>query len=215
MPRFESSGYAGLPDALYVEVPGLQQVPAHRLAEQCVTIARRDAPKLSGALANGLRPFSGDGFFGIRWDTSIVWFLEAGTRPRTMRSLAGRVIPMWLDDPRGALKKQNPKAKTRITRSGRPQVLIFRRAAKQGQRRPDGKLASFPGAPGRIASRESARPLTTPGKVGGRIALNNSGVRWRHPGLQSRGFIRNAVMTVSKSSGFQGNIAVRDLGRAG
>lgn len=212
--RYANSGYAGLPDALYAEVRWLTDVAlAAALADQATQLARRLFPKVSGASAADLQPFYGVGFFGIHWTSPVVWFQEAGTKPRTMRSLAGKTIPMWVDDPRGTLRKKNPKAQTRITRSGKAQTLIFRRAARQGQRRPDGSVASYPGAPGRIASREASRPNTSAGKVGGAIALGNVGVRWRHPGLGSRNVIRHSVMTVAARHGIRAGIRVRDLGR--
>jgi hypothetical protein len=147
--------------------------------------------------------------------TSVVWYQDHGTNAFTMRSLAGRTIPMWIDDPTGMERKNNPKAKTRVTESGKVQVLIFRRAAQIGQRKRvykrdpktglkilvSDKPMSYPGAPGRISRREAAQPWTTPGKRPGAIASGNGGVRWRHPGLQARAFLNTSVTLGAQKAG--------------
>jgi|tagenome__1003787_1003787.scaffolds.fasta_scaffold20951591_3 hypothetical protein len=194
------------PDRMVILVePGLE---TESLAQRAVYTAQLVMPKVTGYMVTTLRPISGDNFFGIYFPDRRIWFLEQGTRPFTMRSLAGKTIPMWINDPTGSERRANPKAKTRTTVDGRTQVLIFRRAAKHGARKtvsrraPDGSLrtvtvpASYPGAAGRIKRREAAQPLTTPSRVGGRIARGNVGVRWRHPGTSGRNFL-NYAMTVT------------------
>jgi hypothetical protein len=168
---------------------------------------------MSGDGAKRLTPVYGLGFFGIKWQDSWMWFQENGIKAFTMRSLQGKTIPMWIDDASGQERAKNPRAKTRTTASGKVQVLIFRRAAMQGERRqvtkkgPGGTLvsksvpASFPGAPGRISVRESAKPYTTQGRVAGAIARGNGGVRWRHPGLSPRFFMNNALTIAAQENG--------------
>lgn len=150
---------------------------------------------------------------GMASHNSYVWFQEQGIRPFTMFSLAGKTIPMWVDDPTGTEREKNPRAQTRITLSGKVQVLIFRRAALPGQRITkrrkvaDGTWedysapASYPGAPGRIGRRETSRPMTTPGRVPGAIARGNVGVRWRHPGLAPRRFLNHAMSLAAMQGG--------------
>lgn len=131
-----------------------------------------------------------------------MWYAEHGSGAHTMKSLAGRVVPMWVPDPQGQLSAENPKAKTRVTVDGRRQVLIFRRAAKLGQRkrvvrRVGGAQthvevpASYPGAPGRIAARSSS----------GAILAGNTGVRWRHPGNRGQHFISRSISAVAEAAG--------------
>jgi hypothetical protein len=167
--------------------------------------ARLAAPKLSGSSARRITPVSGDGFAGLQWLDPHVWYQNQGIQPFTMKSLAGKTIPMWIDDPTGKERTKNPKARTRITASGKTQVLIFRRAAEMGARRRvrHGGVwttvpASYPGAPGRIAVRESARPDTTPGRVAGAIARGNVGVRWRFPGLDGRQFLQHGLVVAAQ-----------------
>lgn len=150
---------------------------------------------------------------GMASHNSYVWFQEQGIRAFTMFSLAGKTIPMWVDDPTGTEREKNPGAKTRTTLSGKVQVLIFRRAAMPGQtikrRRKvaDGTYeeyavpASYPGAPGRIGKREAAQPRTTPGRRPGAIARGNIGVRWRHPGLAPRKFLNHAMTLAAEQGG--------------
>src|SRR5207302_2685404 len=140
------------------------------LARHARDYARNHAPKLSGAMAGGIRAIWGRGWYGLSWRLDRVWYQEAGTRPRTMWSLEGKTIPMWIDDPTGKERQENPRAKTRVTKSGKAQVLIFRKAKGVG-------------SPGRISLREAPRPHTRPGRLGGAIARSNVGVKWRHPGL--------------------------------
>lgn len=171
-------------------------------------------PKMSGASAARMQPLYGKGYFGLSWQDSYVFFQDHGIRPFTMRSLAGKTIPMWIDDPTGQERSKNPKAKVRVTQSGKTQVLIFRKAANLGQRKTkygkdrngnrvviSDKPASYPGAPGRIANREAGAPWTRGGKQGGQIAAGNSGVRWRHPGIAPRLFLNNALTLAAQWNG--------------
>lgn len=196
-----------VPTRMWIEMPGQDALACRRLASSAADIARRNAPKMSGRSARRIRPISGVGWYGLAWSDAYVWYQEEGINPFTMRSLAGKTIPMWIDDPTGAERAKNPRARTRTTASGKTQVLIFRRAAKIGARRRVRRRgamvdapASYPGAPGRIAVREAAAPLTTPGRVGGRIAVRNVGVRWRHPGLAPRGFLANGLLQAAQQA---------------
>lgn len=167
-------------------------------AEHAITVAKEIMPKVTGSLAMTLTPLYGIGYFGIYFPDRRVWFLEQGTRARTMHSLSGKIIPMWIDDPTGKERRENPKARTRSTLDGRTQVLIFRRvgvkgAARQARGR---RVARYPGQAGRIVRREAGQPLTTPGRTGGRIAKGNVGVSWRNPGMVGRRFL-NYAMTVA------------------
>lgn len=195
------------PDRVIMLVPGLAPARARAIANQAVREARRKMPKMTGDSARRLQPLYGKGFFGIYFPDSVVWFQDHGIRPFTMNNLEGKVIPMWVDDPTGSERAKNPKAKTRTTTSGKNQVLIFRKVAKKGTRitkyRTDPKTGikrvvvdkpgSYPGAPGRISTRESGSPRTTPGRVAGAIGRGNGGVRWRHPGIAPRLFLNNAM----------------------
>jgi hypothetical protein len=159
-------------------------------------------PRVSGAAARSLEPYWGRGFFGVRWSSRHLWYPEAGTRAHTMRGLAGKVVPMWVSDEDGSLRRTNPRIKTRTTDDGRRQVLIFRRAGRIGERRTarrrvGGQVvttsvpASYPGAPGRIALRSAA----------GQVARGNVGVRWRHPGTAPGGYVRSAILEVCQQAG--------------
>lgn len=212
-PRHENQALLGRsPDRLYMEMDTGDDAVNGALAELAVILARQFAPKLSGEGAAGLYPLWGPDHIGIGWDHPRMWMQEIGTNPFTMRNLQGKTIPMWLDDPRGVLRAQNPKAKTRVTVNGRVQVLIFRKAAKVGsrkdvQRKIGGVMQtvnvprSYPGAPGRIATREAAAPQTTQGKIGGAIARRNIGVRWRHPGLSPRSFMLRGMVEACRRQG--------------
>lgn len=201
------------PDRILVAAPGVDRRVARRLADDALRQARLHIPKLTGRASRGLRAVYGDGWFGIRWDVDYAWFQEAGRRPQTMRYLAGRVVPMWIDDPTGEERRKNPRARVRTTASGKRQVLIFRKAARIGQRKRVRRVdargrvtvrdvpASYPGAPGRIARRypETGHiARTTPPHVG---------VRWRHPGLLPREFVTYALANVGRAAG----IAVSDV----
>jgi hypothetical protein len=207
------------PDRLIMLVPNLSGAKARAAANAAVREARRVMPKLSGQSASRIFPLYGKGFFGIGFADSYVWFQENGIRPFTMYNLAGKTIPMWVNDPTGTERQRNPKAKTRVTMSGVTQVLIFRKVAQIGQTktvtrrsRLTGTVekvqtpASYPGAPGRIGRREAAAPYTTPGKTGGQIASGNVGVRWRHPGLAPRKFLNHSITMAAQ---WQGILPIR------
>jgi hypothetical protein len=161
------------------------------LASLAVQRARASMPKISGRLASTLTPVFGDTYWGIYFPDRKAWYLEQGTSPFTMNSLAGKIIPMWVDDPDGSVaKKQGRKAQTRMTIDGRRQTKIFRKAAEKGSRKQvkrRGRMVSvprsYPGAPGRISNRSS----------GGMIGSPNGGVRWRHPGIDSRHYMNRAM----------------------
>lgn len=203
------------PDRMIMVEKGLSPGRARAAARDAVRMARRRMPKLSGEAARGMQPLYGKGYFGIQWATQVVWYQDHGTKPFTMRSLAGKTVPMWIDDPTGSEREANPKAQVRRTESGKIQVLIFRRAARIGQRirkyRRDpatglkvvveDRPASYPGAPGRISRREAKRPWTAPGKRPGAIKKGNVGVRWRHPGLHPRSFLNTSLTQAAQKAG--------------
>lgn len=204
---------------IYV-APELEIEEAYEAAQLAVRHAQALCPKLTGTGASGIRPIFGEGYFGLTWEMPYIWIQNQGARPFLMRSLAGKTIPMWLDDPTGALQRDNPKAQTRVTASGRPQVLIFRRAAPIGSRKvvkrkgPGGAIlsvdvpASYPGAAGRIANREAASPYTTEGRLGGRISRGNIGIRWYFPGLSPRNFLEEGLHRAATDVGARGHISV-------
>ena len=202
------------PDRAIMVVDGMRLRQARACAHAAVREARRKMPKLSGRAASRLLPLWGQGYFGIRWLDSYVFFQDHGIRPFTMNRLEGKTIPMWVDDHTGTERAKNPKAKTRITASGKQQVLIFRRVGRRSQATQRTRLdpatrlprsvqtsASYPGAPGRIGKRQAASPLTTEGKQGGQVAAGNVGVKWRHPGLSPRLFINNAITLAAQWHG--------------
>jgi hypothetical protein len=206
----DTSSSLNAPDRLYVLLEGLDQHRAWAMAQQAVRLAQANAPKLTGRSASRLRPYYGAGFFGIRWMDPQVWYNEAGTRPRVMKNLAGKTIPMWIDDPTGTERAKNPKAKVRTTASGKQQILIFRKVAKIGATKNVRKKvrgtyrqvdvpASYPGAPGRIVRRQI---VIYPGAHNGKIAVRNIGIRWYNPGLAGKGFLHHAILTVAESSGY-------------
>lgn len=199
---------SGLPDRLVMLAPGMSEQDMHALAMDAVYTARTTMPRVTGATANRLAPLSGQGWFGIYFPDPWVWFLEHGTGPYTMRSLAGKTVPLWVYDEDGKLRAANPKIKVRRTLDGRTQVLIFRRAAPLGQRKRVRRrnrwtgqdetvwtAASYPGAPGRI-SRRSTGVGWEQGPAG-QIGSGNVGVRWRHPGLRSLQFLNAALAMVA------------------
>lgn len=207
-------------DRLYMRVPGVMVEDIARLtAETALRHAQFRAPRLSGASGGRLQPIWGPDYFGIRWLDNYVWFQEMGINPFLMDSLQGKLIPMWVEDADGSLRKGNPKIKERVTVDGRRQVLIFRHAAKKGERkqvkRNIGGVSmyvsvprSYPGAPGRINRRHPGAPITR-GGVGGQIAKGNGGVRWRHPGLSSRFFLHESLILAAVEIGLpRGEIGV-------
>lgn len=187
-------------------------------AQMAVGMARYRAPKLTGMGAKNLTPLWGNGYFGIHFEEHM-WYQNTGVRPQTMRWVAGKTIPMWIDDPTGVERRKYPKAKTRTTESGRVQVLIFRRAAMPGQRKTKTETRggvtvtrsvpmSYPGAPGRISVREAPAPFTTPGRIGGRIASPNVGVRWYFPGLAPRNFLEDSLIQTGNYFKVAGTIRI-------
>lgn len=200
----------GIPGVIYMR-SSRSLAENRQMAQQAVRFGRTIVPKLSGTAAKGMVPYFSEGAFGIRWDQSYLWFQEAGIRAFTMSKLAGKVIPMWIDDPTGKEARDNPKAKKR-TISGRKQILIFRRAAKPGQRKrvarrnSQGKILgyrtvpmSYPGAPGRITHRLSV------GTIAGKPprSMPHVGVRWRHPGLEGRGMLQHAMLETARAHGLR------------
>jgi hypothetical protein len=200
--------------------PDLPIEQCYDAAELAVKHAQALCPKLTGTGASGIRPLFGEGYFGLTWTMPYLWVQNQGARPFLMRSLAGKTIPMWIDDPTGVEKERNPKAQTRVTESGRPQVLIFRKAAPIGSRKtvqrrgPGGAMISvdvprsYPGAAGRIANREAPVPYTTPGRLGGQIARGNIGIRWYFPGLAPKNFFEEGLHRAAQDLGAQGHIAL-------
>lgn len=210
-PEIQSSA---VPDRLVMLIDGLDEASARYLATDAVYRARQVMPRVSGAAASRLMPVYGRGHFGIFFPDRYTWFQERGTGPHTMRSLAGKTIPMWVTDADGSLRRDNPKARTRLTEDGRLQVLIFRRAARLGQRRVSSRRnprtgaleasstpASYPGAPGRINRRVPGQPWTPVGARGGQVAAGNVGVRWRHPGLRGQQFLNGALAETAFTAG--------------
>lgn len=204
----------GNPDLLVMEIDQLDQYEARNLAIDALFRARQQMPRVTGQTASRMQPFYETGWFGIWFPDAHTWFMERGTRPRTMYSLAGKTIPMWVDDPTGEARRANPKIKVRATEDGRTQVLIFRRAARVGQRRTNRKVnkvtgavttwtspMSYPGAPGRIAVRAPGAPWTPAGQRGGQIGRGNGGVRWRHPGVRAMGFMNAALAEAAFDAG--------------
>jgi hypothetical protein len=193
-------------------IDGLSLNHSKWMAATAVIHALNHAPKLTGVSASRIVPLYGREHFGIRWQDDRVWFQNAGVNPFVMRSLAGKTIPMWIDDPSGTERQKNPKAKVRVTESGKTQVLIFRRAAQMGARKTVNRRTggivqqisvpqSYPGAPGRINIREAGQPYTTEGRQGGRIARGNVGLRWYFPGLTPRNFIQNSLIQACNLEG--------------
>lgn len=181
-------------------------------AQQALAYARYYSPKLSGISAERMEAIWGRNYFGVKWADNYVWFQEVGINPFTMKSLAGKTIPMWVLDKDGSLLRDNPKIKQRTTADGRHQVLIFRRAAHVGQRkqapvasaRKTGRATvpmSYPGAPGRINKRIKGSVTMGRGRVG-QIAKTNVGVRWRHPGLAPRSFLHRALLETARDRGY-------------
>lgn len=195
------------PDRIVMSLRDLPESSARQLAQVAVYRARQRMPRVTGATASRMQPIYGIGYFGIWFPDAHVWFMERGTRPFTMRSLAGKTIPMWLTDTDGSLRTKNPKAKVRTTEDGRTQVLIFRKAAKIGARKTTRSVnrvtgavtissvpASYPGAPGRIGGMNRGPD--------GRISSGNVGVRWRHPGLSGMQFLNSALAETAFTFGY-------------
>jgi hypothetical protein len=206
-----------VPTQIVLGAPGLTTERAKRLAISATEVAKGFAPRASGQAALRMTPIWGEGWFGIHWLDDYLYFQEMGIRPFTMHSLAGKTIPMWVNDPDGteAAKQKNPR--TRTTVDGRRQTLIFRRAARHGQRKTVNRQtgrgvervsvpASYPGAPGRIAVNRSQGILRAGSVIGphinrGQIMRGNVGVRWRHPGLNPAGFCARGMYAAAVNDG--------------
>lgn len=204
---------SGTPDRMVMRAEGYGQDVTRYLAIDAVYAARMSMPRVTGATASRLTPVFQEGWFGIYFPDSWTWFMEQGTGPRTMRSLAGKTIPMWVSDEDGRIRARNPKTRVRTTQDGRTQVLIFRRAAPIGQRKQVRRrnkwtgemetvwtVASYPGAPGRINRRSDGMGWGR--GDAGQISRGNVGVRWRHPGLRALQFLNAALSGVA----FRSNI---------
>lgn len=218
------------PSRMYMPIREIDDATARQMAEEAMYLARRVMPKLSGAAAKRLSPFYGPGFFGIAFPDTYVWFQEQGIQPFTMKNLAGKTIPMWINDPYGIERMKNPKAKTRTTDAGTLQVLIFRKAPQVGSskmvqaQRSDSKKGiakgqwiqknrHFPGAPGRIANRKGTMtvgPLVTTFGSTGKIGKDNVSIWWRHPGLKPRLFLNYAITTTALMFGFEPTVIYAD-----
>ena len=206
-----------IPNKAVMGVGNLDKDRARMLATEACLLARTLSPKMGGHAASRIYPVWGDGWFGVQWEHPYLWYQEAGIRPFTNRSLAGKTILMWVNDPKGEERRKNPKAETRQTVDGRTQVLIFRRAAKIGQRKNvwrnvGGQMVrrnvpmSYPGAPGRIAVNRSqgvmrAGDVDPSVRNPGQIAKRNVGVRWRHPGLDPSRFLAKAIYSAAVNNG--------------
>ena len=226
MPTRTSTGTVvqsvGIPNRIYMR-SSAGAATNRALAQQAVRYGRSLVPKVSGRAAKGMTPYWTDSTFGISWDRQYLWFQEAGIRAFTMTKIAGKVIPMWINDPTGSEARKNPKAKKRRTRDGRQQILIFRRAAKIGERKrvarrnSRGEIlgwrdvpASYPGAPGRISHRHPT------GRIAGKPprATPHVGVRWRHPGLEGRGMLQHALLQTAQANGLRSRAVYATYGRS-
>jgi hypothetical protein len=204
MKRFDA------PRQAVMMVPGLGDVEAEEVSRRAVELSVQYLPRATGAAAGTLFPIFGPDWFGVEWQHDSIWFQEAGTRPHTLRHVAGKTIPMWVKDRDGELRRKNPNIQTRQREdTGETEVLIFRRAAKIGQRRDEWRVVdgvlqlvskpmSYPGAPGRIAVNRSRGLMrqgdTTPGtRNRGFISKGNVGVRWRHPGLEAGRYLVRGI----------------------
>jgi hypothetical protein len=201
------------PDMLIMVFRDLTEDDAQRMAYDALYRARARMPRVTGVTASRVRPVSGRRYFGLSFPREA-WYMERGTGPFTMRSLAGKVVPMWITDTDGSARRDNPKARVRSTEDGRTQVLIFRKAAKLGARkmvtRPSKyggapltytAPAAYPGAPGRINRRNPGAPWTPVGGRGGAIASGNTGVRWRHPGVRAMQTLNSALAEAAFDAG--------------
>lgn len=199
---------AGPPEMAVMIFRDLHEDEARYLAQDAVYRARQRMPRVTGATARTIRPVYGRRWFGLSFGENA-WRLEHGTGPHTMRSLAGKTIPMWITDVDGSMRAQNPKSRVRVTQDGRTQVLIFRKAAKLGARKTVTSKwgnsyqtpAAYPGAPGRIARREPGVPWTSIGNRGGAVSAGNTGVRWRHPGIRAMQFLNSALAEAAFDAG--------------
>lgn len=199
-------------------IPGLAVTDARDAAVRATVLARQYMPRATGGSAGTLSAIWGVGWFGVEWTHDSIWYQESGIRPFTMRSLAGKTIPMWVKDRDGEHRRKNPSIETRVREdTGETEVKIFRRAANRGQRKMawrqrGGRMVrvdvpmSYPGAPGRIAVNRS-RGIMRAGDVNpdapnpGEIARGNVGVRWRHPGLDAGRHIMRGLSDAADEMG--------------
>lgn len=211
-----------IPHQAVMGVPNLASTDARDAAARAAELTRQYLPRATGAAAGTLSAIWGPGWFGVEWVHDSLWFQEAGIRPFTMRNLAGKTIPMWVRDPDGQHRRDNPRAETRTRAdTGEVEVRIFRKAAPIGQRKMEWRQsgsqmiqvdvpASYPGAPGRIAVNRS-RGILRRGDVDpdapnpGWIAPGNVGVRWRHPGLDAGNFIARGLGDAADEMGLTTN----------
>lgn len=187
------------PDGWVVVVPDLPVEVAFRASVQAQALVKEMAPKVSGRGAASLRPAHGEGWFGLYFPpaTSYMMLVNEGTKPRIMTSLAGKTIPMWINDPDGSMaadiRPQDQASRVRITEDGRRQVKIFRKAAPIGSTklavRRDGSLTRVPRAyPGAIKRGAD-------GRLAGRY--------WRHPGTTGRQFAQDALVLTADQMGLE------------
>lgn len=196
------------PQSLIMVFRDLDRDEAEWLARDALYRARQRMPRVTGMTASRIAPIWGRRWFGLAFPREA-WFMEKGTSPFTMRSLAGKLIPMWITDTDGSARRANSKAKVRSTEDGRTQVLIFRKAAKIGARTTKvskygfsySAPAAYPGAPGRINRRQPGAPFTPVGARGGAVAAGNTGVRWRHPGVRSMQFLNSSLAEAAFDAG--------------
>jgi hypothetical protein len=205
------------PDRVIMVIPGLRRRDAKVMALLAVSYARTHAPKLTGVSSAWIRPLYGNGNFGMQWFHEQIWFQNTGVRPFLMSKLAGKTVPMWIDDPNGDVERQEqeslgrgktlPANRKRVfPETGRKQVLIFRKAAKPT--RPvfkDGKLVMVKNTKQVIrGNRTVTVPRSYPGAPGriderlrtatGKIGRGNIGVRWYFPGLTPRNFLQMGLV---------------------
>lgn len=205
LPVSEYIADTGLPNAMVAVVPAVEPGYTERMAYHACEYMRLLVPKVTGRMSQGLRPISGLGWFGVTWDMPYTLSQERGTRPRVMKELAGKTIPMWVDDPTGDEARKIPvkerNRRVRRTQDGRQQVLIFRKAAPIGSRKwvmRRGRMVnvprSYPGAPGRQGFR-NAMGIWERGFAGG--------VRWRHPGIRAGNYAMEALTTTAREARVQ------------
>lgn len=82
------------PDRILILDSRIPAREASRIATSAVLIARQRAPKLSGNGALSLQPVSGEGMAGIYFPDPVMWYQDHGTKPFTMRNLAGKAQPL-------------------------------------------------------------------------------------------------------------------------
>ena len=207
------------PHQAVMGIPGMDIEQAELVATKALERTKDYLPRATGGSSATLATIFGHEWFGLEWDADAIWYQEEGIKPFTMRSLAGKTIPMWVKDRDGSMRTKNPKIKQRTRAdTGEIEVLIFRKAAQLGARKESckvikGKLvqqnvpASYPGAPGRIAVNRS-QGVIRQGDVDpnasnpGQIAKKNVGVRWRHPGLDAGRYMVRGMTDAAEYFGY-------------